>query len=198
MGCGNEWFLGFVKRAREHKKRLEDQEKEERQANKAKWYDRVERPPVVVGSMENIKKRAEVRMKKMRAEKERKRRIDIGKKRVKRRAVERLCMEAQEILAFSVRPSAAASSAKGEGMKRVPAKHNRAWVPTGFQNQIEWTRGTKVTNSNLIRTFSYQKRKNGRKPAAVDEAWTADYERWIRNKTLYQPPQVSIKTWKTQ
>ena len=206
-------------RARNHKKSIEKKELESRrQSQERKWYKALEPRPLSAGDMETIKKRSDDMIRKARAQKKREEKKKIGHRRQTRRATEKVKMEAYQIMKASASIHADGNTTGGlknsvESVMTMStdkdeigavAIHTRPWFPTGYKNPIEWTRGTKTTNEDILRTFSYAKEvyNNTKVQSAEDmkrlEQWTYRYEQWIRNKRKWQPPKTQFKTWTTQ
>lgn len=131
-----------------------------------KWYHSDSRPKPVIGDIENVKRRAKIAMQRIKDERERKKKMEKIKYKEQDFKKKLLTSEAQRIVSNNVgkfekgsyilRSSKPSSSSSYFYTEKKPA-----WNPTGYYNEVEYTKNTKKVNESfvnkpgILRTFSY-------------------------------------------
>lgn len=154
------------KRAKAYARKKREEEQQQLREQGKKWYHSGNRPLPTVGDINNVKKRAKLAIMRIKMERERKEKMDKIKHKELAFKKKLLYSEAQRIISENV-----GKFEKGSYIIRTNDRrkngtafdgHNApSWQPTGFYNEIEYTRNTKKmadsfeNKKGIFRLFSY-------------------------------------------
>ena len=154
------------KRAKAYARKKREEEQRQLQEHGKKWYHSGNRPLPTVGDINNVKKRAKLAMVRIKMERERKEKMDKIKHKELAFKKKLLYSEAQRIISENV-----GKFEKGSYIIRTEDRRKSdtafdgcsapSWQPTGYYNEIEYTRNTKKmadsfeNKKGIFRLFSY-------------------------------------------
>ena len=147
------------------RKKREEEQQQLREHGK-KWYHSGNRPLPTVGDINNVKKRAKLAIMRIKMERERKEKMDKIKHKELAFKKKLLYSEAQRIISGNVGKFEKGSyiirtEDRRKGNTAFDGRNAPSWQPTGYYNEIEYTRNTKKmadsfeNKKGIFRLFSY-------------------------------------------